>query len=42
MEQNGYYQSGSTDEEQPHPETQQMDITFRIVPGPMRRLATSL
>ncbi len=34
MEQNGYYQSSSTDEEQPHVETQQTDITFRIKPGP--------
>jgi outer membrane protein insertion porin family len=34
MEQNGYYQSTSRDEEEAHPETQQMDITFRITPGP--------
>ena len=34
MEQNGYYKSSSSDEEQAHPETQQMDITFRITPGP--------
>jgi outer membrane protein assembly complex protein YaeT len=33
MEQNGYYLSSSSDEEQPHPETQQMNITFRITPG---------
>ncbi len=34
MQQNGYFQSGAIDEEQPHPETQQMDITFQITPGP--------
>jgi outer membrane protein insertion porin family len=33
MEQNGYYLSSSSDDEQAHPETQQMDITFRITPG---------
>ena len=33
MEQNGYYQSSASDELQPHPETQQMNITFRITPG---------
>ncbi len=30
MEQNGYYQSSASDEEQAHPETQQMNILFRI------------
>jgi outer membrane protein insertion porin family len=34
MEQNGYYQSRVSDEERPHPETQQMDILFHIEPGP--------
>jgi outer membrane protein insertion porin family len=34
MEQNGYYQSGVSDEEQAQPETQQMNVLFRIVPGP--------
>ncbi len=34
MEQNGYYKSGAIDQDDPHPETQQMDITFRITPGP--------
>jgi outer membrane protein insertion porin family len=34
MDQNGYYQSSATDEDDAHPETQQMDITFRIIPGP--------
>jgi outer membrane protein insertion porin family len=38
MEQNGYYQSTSRDEEEAHPETQQMDITFRITPGPHARV----
>jgi outer membrane protein insertion porin family len=38
MEQNGYHQSISTDEEQAHPETQQMDITFRITPGPHAKI----
>ncbi len=33
MEQNGYYQSTISDEEQPHLETQQMNILFRVVPG---------
>lgn len=34
MEQNGYYKSGAIDQDDPHPETQQMDVTFRITPGP--------
>jgi outer membrane protein insertion porin family len=34
MDQNGYYQSSAIDEDDSHPETQQMDITFRITPGP--------
>jgi outer membrane protein assembly complex protein YaeT len=38
MEQNGYYQSSSSDEEQPHPETQQMNIIFQVIPGPHARV----
>jgi outer membrane protein assembly complex protein YaeT len=38
MEQNGYYQSSSTYEEQAHPDTQQMDITFRIASGPHAKI----
>jgi outer membrane protein assembly factor BamA len=38
MEQNGYHQSQSRDEEQAHPETQQMGITFRITPGPHAKI----
>src|SRR6185312_7265255 len=33
MEQNGYYRSSVTDEEQPQGETQQMNVLFRLVPG---------
>lgn len=33
MEQNGYYQSQISDEEEPHSETQQMNVRFRIVSG---------
>ncbi len=38
MEQNGYYQSSASDEEQPHPETQQMNVVFHIAPGPHARI----
>lgn len=38
MEQNGYYQSSIKDEEQPQPETQQMNVLFRIVAGPHARV----
>ncbi len=38
MEQNGYYQSSASDEEQAHPETQQMNILFHIVPGPHAKI----
>ena len=38
MEQNGYYQSTISDEEQPHLETQQMNILFRVVPGPRAKI----
>ena len=38
MEQNGYYQSQTTDDEVAHPETQQVDITFRVTPGPHARV----
>ncbi len=34
MEENGYYRSTISEEEQKHPETQQVDILFRITPGP--------
>ena len=38
MEQNGYYQSSASDEEQAHPETQQMNALFHIVPGPHAKI----
>ena len=38
MEQNGYYKSSVTDEEQPQPETQQMNVLFRLVPGDHARV----
>ena len=33
MEQNGYFQSSTSHEEQPQPETQQMNILLRLTPG---------
>ena len=33
MEENGYYHSSISEEEKKHPETQQVDIFFRITPG---------
>ena len=38
MEQNGYYRSSVTDEEQPQVETQQMNVLFRLVPGDHARV----
>lgn len=38
MEQNGYYQSATTDEEQPQTATQQMNVLFRIAAGPHARV----
>jgi len=38
MEQNGYFQSSATDEELAHSERQQMEITFRIKPGPHAKI----
>jgi outer membrane protein insertion porin family len=38
MEQNGYYQSSASDEEQAHPDTQQMNILFRITSGPHAKI----
>ncbi|HXP16457.1 MAG TPA: POTRA domain-containing protein [Terriglobales bacterium] len=38
MEQNGYYRSIVSAQDLPHPETQQMDIRFRITPGPQARV----
>ena len=35
MEANGYYRSTVNEEQHPHPETQQMDLVFRIRPGPV-------
>jgi len=34
MEQNGYHQSSTSHEEQPQAATQQMNIVFRLTPGP--------
>lgn len=33
MEENGYYHSSVSEEEKKHPETQQVDVFFRITPG---------
>jgi outer membrane protein assembly complex protein YaeT len=38
MEQNGYYESSASDEEQAQPETLEMNIVFRIVPGPHAKI----
>jgi outer membrane protein insertion porin family len=38
MEQNGYHRSIVSDEDRPHPETQQVDIRFRITPGPQAKV----
>ncbi len=38
MEQNGYYQSHISDEQQPQPQTQQMNIVFHIAAGPHARV----
>jgi outer membrane protein insertion porin family len=38
MEQNGYYQSQVNDEQQPQPETQQMNIVFHIAAGPHAKI----
>ena len=34
MEENGYYRHFVTHEERRHPESQQVDITFHLIPGP--------
>src|SRR5579864_1491892 len=34
MADNGYYRASVTHDEHPHPETSQIDITFRVSPGP--------
>jgi outer membrane protein insertion porin family len=38
MEQNGYYRSIVSDQDLPHPETQQVDVRFRITPGPQAKV----
>ena len=38
MEQNGYYQSHISDEQQPQVETQQMNVVFHIAAGPHARV----
>jgi outer membrane protein insertion porin family len=38
MEQNGYYRASVSDEEQAQSETQQMNILYRVVPGPRARV----
>jgi outer membrane protein insertion porin family len=38
MEENGYYQSAVTYEEERHPETQLIDIRFHVRPGPQARV----
>ena len=40
MQENGYYQSTINEEEVKHPETQQIDILFRISPGPQAHVGT--
>jgi outer membrane protein insertion porin family len=34
MSDNGFYRSAVTHDQHPHPETSQMDIVFRVTPGP--------
>jgi outer membrane protein insertion porin family len=34
MSDNGFYRSAVTHDEHPHPETSQMDVVFRVTPGP--------
>ncbi|MBV8205929.1 MAG: BamA/TamA family outer membrane protein [Acidobacteria bacterium] len=38
LQDNGYYQSQITADRTPHPDTQEMDVTFRIVSGPQARI----
>jgi outer membrane protein insertion porin family len=38
MEENGYYRSTISEEEKKHPDTQQLDILFRITPGPQAHI----
>ncbi len=38
MEQNGYYQSSVQDQEQPQPQTQQMNVLFHLAPGEHARV----
>src|SRR5437762_2236089 len=40
MQENGYYQSTINEAEVQHPETQQIDIVFRISPGPQAHVGT--
>src|SRR5437763_168435 len=40
MQENGYYQSTINEAEVKHPETQQIDIVFRISPGPQAHVGT--
>lgn len=38
MADNGFYRAGITYDEHPHPETSQMDIRFRLSPGPQAKI----
>lgn len=38
MEENGYYRSAVAVQRVEHPETQEIDVTFRITPGPQARV----
>ena len=38
MEENGYYHSSISEEEKKHPETRQVDIFFRVTPGPQAQV----
>jgi outer membrane protein insertion porin family len=42
MRQNGFYRSSVQEEEQPHPETQLVNILLRITPGPLARVGRVL
>jgi outer membrane protein assembly complex protein YaeT len=38
MEENGFYHSSTSTEEQKHPQTRQVDLFFRVTPGPHARI----
>jgi outer membrane protein insertion porin family len=38
MEENGYHRSSTTEEEHKHPDTQEVSILFRLIPGPQAQV----